>query len=295
MENSISQSTKKPSYKERLNYFTVYFLAVMMLFIVASAGATFFKRSPQEIYDASVQRYNEDLEELSRSYIDLTDATRDLAIEKFDNQKTLLSPNEDNTDRINEIARLEKIIRELGIESEHLKSGEWVLDIQSLTPGANGNGKPETYDELERHVKENFTKLTYNLGGTHFVRFVENYRIDRIKEVGSQNSINPEDLVALCLVEGFFVDQRVPYSCHDLASGPGGELGAFQIHPQHREAIKNAHNFDFSLDWTVERMNRLGYQKNSFTAISRHNGDGLKAEEYANKVVSISQQIKDQI
>jgi hypothetical protein len=291
ISNMEKTNTSAPWYARAAKALTIVFLSLALVG-VANAGMTFLKRSSTQIYESSVDRYNGDLETISKSYLDMIEAQRDLAIDKFESTKNDLTPTGDNTVTNAELKRLEDLIKKIETETTGLRSGQMILEVRSV-PNANKN--QETVVVHGEHDNESHKKLTYNIDGTHYVRFVESYRLDRIKEVGAEFGILPEHLVGVCLVEGFFVDNGVAYGCHDLANGPGGEVGAFQIHPQHREDVKNARDFDFSLEWTARRMQRLGYESNDVHAVSLHNGHGQKAKDYAKRVFQIANQIKDQI
>jgi len=71
------------------------------------------------------------------------------------------------------------------------------------------------------------------------------------------------DLLAIAYNESRF-------DCNQL--GSSGEKGCFQIMPFHGVAIKQAKDYEWAANWTLERMIRYGYPAKREYAIQCHNG-----------------------
>jgi len=94
----------------------------------------------------------------------------------------------------------------------------------------------------------------------------------------------------MCIQESF--------NCSDEAVGDqGNAIGAFQIHRGfHRHIpVTDAKNFDYSLNWTADRLIAKGYKSNNEwlrrKAISKHNGSNTKAYWYGMNRIEASKHL----
>jgi hypothetical protein len=80
-----------------------------------------------------------------------------------------------------------------------------------------------------------------------------------------------------------------PCAKGDFKNGVYRSHGAWQIQAKlHGITISQAQDPYFAAHWTIENLKKFGYPKYYSYAISRHNGGGQAAKDYAEKVKILS-------
>lgn len=254
--------------------------------------------SKQSAYDQAVANLHNELVVASTGLvekkIDQLKAEKDLAEKKKKVRAKMIEKSSgDNTELIAGLSTLNTKILLLEDRIDHLETGREVVDI--LFSGDRVE-KVAPEQKLEKQISlDGFHKFVYFLDSTRFLRYVRSYKVPLIQRVAKEKGILPQDLIAICMVEGFYVENKIPFGCRNEAVGPDMELGAFQIHPQHTKAYGYAQNFEKSLNFAADKLIGNGYSKTDQikrkSAITRYNGDSDKGRAYSAKILKISDQV----
>ena len=109
-----------------------------------------------------------------------------------------------------------------------------------------------------------------------------------------EHNVSPSSFASTCYYDVLAMAKKESrFNCAAIGD-QGRSRGCFQIQTKlHNVSVADAENYEWAAEWTIDRMVRdTGYPYLRTASITRHNGSGPDADQYARDVKAIAEQLR---